>query len=151
MSYCRWSDSDIYLFRSTQGIICCCCSITSLRFVVSSGTDPIQHLVLRGKMRRRPWKHMWLAERQRIVKRGGLIHREAIFTCRTSTLIHVAQHRALGEHVSLDVDARLREEIEAEGDAVCPRRVRAWPFSAKPRLHRNKASSRKTWLGRSVN
>lgn len=143
MSYCRWSNSDIYLYLSPQGIVCCCCSITSQHFVVSSGIDPIEHLDLRGKMRRRPWKQMWLIEQQRIAKRGGLTHREAIFTNRSAALTHIAQHRAMGEYVSLDVDARLRAEIEAAGDAVCPHRVRAWPLLARIRPCRDKASSRK--------
>jgi len=144
MSYCRWSDSDIYLFLSTRGIVCCCCSITSQHFVVSSGIDPVQHWVLRGKMRRRPWKIKWLVERQRIAKHGGLVHREAIFTTRTAALTHIANHRALGEHVSLDVDARLREEIDAEGDAVCSFQLRTSPFSARPRPYHDKDSSLKT-------
>ena len=68
-------------------------------------------------------KKKWLVERQRILKHGGLDHREAIFTTRTSALTHVAVHRARGEYILRDVDARLSEETELDGDSVCPYRM----------------------------
>jgi len=131
MSYCRWLDADIYLFLADMGIVCCACTITSLRFLVSTGADPIQHLSLLGRKRLRPWKKKWLAERQRMVKHGGLVDREVILTSRSAALAHIAAHRALGEHVPLDVDARLREEIESIGDTIRAHSRRARKFSAR--------------------
>lgn len=142
MSYCRWSDSDVYLFLSPQGIVCCACPITSLRFLVNTGIDPIQHLVLLGRVRLRPWKKKWLAERQRIVKHGGLVDREVVFTSRTAALMHIAAHRTLGEHVPQDVDAHLRDEIESKGDTVRTHSRRARKFSARRRPFRAGACSK---------
>ncbi len=143
MSYCRYSDSDIYLFLSSQGIVCCACSITSLRFVVGAGVDPIQFLSLQRRMRRRPWKKKWLVEQQCMVKHSRLVHREAIFSSRTAALTHIAVHRTFGEHVPQDVDARLREEIESKGDTVRIHPRRARKSSAGRRSCRDNDSDRR--------
>lgn len=142
MSYCRWIDSDIYLFLSPQGIVCCACALTNFRFVVSAGADPMQHLGLLSRKRLRPWKQKWLIERMRMVKHGGLVLREAIFTTRSKALTHVATHRALGEHVPQDVDVRLREEIESKGDAVRFYPRRTGKGSTRRRAHSNNVSGR---------
>ena len=143
MSYCRWLDADIYLFLADMGIVCCACTITSLRFLVSTGADPIQHLSLLGRKRLRPWKKKWLAERQRMVKHGGLVDREVILTSRSAALAHIAVHRGLGEHVPHDVDALLREEIESIGDTVRTHSRKARKLLARRRPCRANVTRRK--------
>ena len=146
MSYCRWVDADIYLFLADMGIVCCACTITSLRFLVSTGADPIQHLSLLGRKRLRPWKKKWLAERQRMVKHGGLVDREVILTSRSAALAHIAAHCGLGEHVPRDVDARLKEEIEMVGDMVRTHSRKVRRILARRRPCRAKVTRRKARL-----
>jgi hypothetical protein len=48
MSYCRWSDdSDVYLFMAGDGLHCCGCRLTGLRFeefINDSYREMIDHL-----------------------------------------------------------------------------------------------------------
>lgn len=86
MSYCRFSDSDAYIYRSVGGFDCCGCSITE-----------------RTKLET-PWTDMF-----------GIVHEyeaaPAIFKTPRELLDHVADHRARGDWVSYDVDARIAEEF----------------------------------------
>ena len=93
MSYCRFGDSDAYIFLSNQGLECCGCIRATRIPLISPYVDFFGHT-----------------------------HTEArepvCFDTAQQMLDHIAMHRNLGDHVSLDVDERIRKDYPDLNESV---------------------------------
>lgn len=87
MSYCRFSsDSDAYIYQSTQGLDCCGCSIAPKKKLETPFIDMFG------------FEHEYEYE-------------TVVFDTAQEMLDHVALHRELGHKIPESVDERLRREF----------------------------------------
>lgn len=131
MSYCRFSDADVYMFRTIRGgIVCQSCLLARLKFEVHVGnsflknkTPGLAALDLFLKKKNRPAKQIWLPDIERKRAYGLLFSKSPEFLIRSAALLHVALHRRNGDYVPLAVDERLKDEINELGDVVSQYRL----------------------------
>lgn len=103
MSYCRFSEGDIYLYATTEGaLVCQMCSLApKVKSLFTTG----------GKFLRK--------QIPPCAKCGGagcdacMLHGSTRLESLEAALAHVQAHRQAGDHVPLAVDERLRREIAA--------------------------------------
>ena len=96
MSYCRFSEADVYVYTSSEGIECCFCSLVP-RHWVDVPDRPIF---------------------------GGYYAQDnpgdtETYATNDAMIAHLERHRAAGHYVPDDVFARLRDpEDAAENEAI---------------------------------
>jgi hypothetical protein len=144
MSYCRFGSADIYLFECREGIACCLCWLGVRTFRSHATVDGFDFLLDRQRRLKRPWKKRWLQDQHRKTVSVSFNEIDPLFLTRTAALHHVQYHRASGDHVPLDVDAMLRNEIEEVGDRVAFFKV----LSKRTQQRRIARQGIRLWLGR---
>ena len=102
MSYCRFSEGDIYLYESVDGgITCCACRLAALvRTIFTEGGDFFGATIEPCKCKGEGCPNCMMHGNT-----DGLTHAEAIE--------HVLAHRRAGHDVPEHVLERLRAEMEA--------------------------------------
>ena len=96
MSYCRSGvDSDVYVYQSRDGIVCCGCKIIP----VVTGMYPPE-VIKEFDLEDKPFTY----------------HPDFMTTSRYKMIEHLLEHRTKGESVPERVFDRLKSEIERLGD-----------------------------------
>lgn len=105
MSYCRFSDSDIYLYPSDDGIVCQVCSLAPMvNTVFTAGNE---------KLKIKPCECMGKGCKK------CQMHGSTIMKTPEEALEHVIAHRKAGDFVPGYVDERLNYEIkQAESESA---------------------------------
>ncbi len=101
MSYCRFGESDIYLFSHVDGgIECCSCALADkVKSIFTTGAERLLGVV-------GPCK-----ECSGVGCDACMVCGNTRLADEREALAHVAQHRARGPHVPDHVDERLRREM----------------------------------------
>jgi hypothetical protein len=102
MSYCRFSEGDVYMYSSPDGIECCACRLAPLvKTIFTDGGDtplfgPIEPCDCGGKGCEK-----------------CMMHGSLTFQTRQDALAHLLGHRRAGHQFPQDAIERLKQEIRA--------------------------------------
>lgn len=94
MSYCRFGDSDAYIFMTYNGFDCCACSLATRTALEHPYTDMLG------------FEHEFE------------YHPVGPFTTARAMLDHIAEHRAEGDNIPEDVDAQIMSEYPDPDESV---------------------------------
>jgi hypothetical protein len=116
MSYCRFGESDIYLFRSvTGGIECCCCSLSAtnkFKLITGKKIRVEKPSIIKIYLRKNKRKKYGVKKviKYMALKRGCLRQREQNFYRYLDVFEHLKRHQLAGDYIPEYVFERLYVE-----------------------------------------
>lgn len=111
MSYCRFSEGDVYMYPNVSGgIVCCACRLSELIPTVRTKggelfgktIEPCPYCDGEGCLR-------------------CTMHKSVTLDSRSEAIEHLLEHRRAGDYVPESAIDRLKWEIEELGDTLEPR------------------------------
>jgi hypothetical protein len=120
MSYCRFSDNDIYLYPHVDGYICCCCCHLmpkTQKTVFTKGLEPGDHPLF-------PEGTEACQECEGEGCDSCCMHPDAKFKNYHDAINHVKEHIAAGHHVNDYVIPRLERDCRKDKWSLRSKRLR---------------------------
>jgi len=120
MSYCRFSDSDIYLFSHIDGYICCCCCKLrpqTQKTIFTKGVKPGDHFLFSKGIE-------GCKECEGEGCSSCCTHPNADFQNYQDAIQHVKEHIAAGHYVDSNVIPRLERDYRIDKWSPASRKLK---------------------------